>query len=291
MINLNQGVSTPIALTIIIALSVVLVGGVFAYQYYYLPGKETKIPEIKALETPKDETVSGWTCGDTLAYGGDNYDTVLIGSQCWMAENLNVTDGNEDQACTFTRYCHSDNPTNCDTYGGLYQWAGIMCGESSSNSEPSGVQGICPNDWHIPSHYEWVTLERQICSNIGNSGCDTTFPKELIAIVSYLGQEEAITAEGEGSAMAGNEPLWLNGNLDNSGAGNNDFATSGLDVLPAGYRSTDGSYYSLGYDTYFWSSLESDGNAWRRTLYYSRTDVFRRIGNKLFGSSVRCLKD
>ena len=74
MINLNRGVSTPIALTIIIALSVVLVGGVLGYQYYYVILKEeTKIPEIKApetqkTETPKDKTAS-WNTFTNTQYG------------------------------------------------------------------------------------------------------------------------------------------------------------------------------------------------------------------------------
>ena len=229
-----------------------------------------------------------WPCGDTLAYGGDNYDTVLIGSQCWMAENLNVTDGNEAQACTFTRYCYDDNASNCDTYGGLYTWTDMMCGEGSSNSEPSGVQGICPNGWHIPSHYEWVTLERQICSDIGNAGCDTTFSKDLTT--GWFGQDTT-TAEGEGSAMAGNEPLWTNDDIDNSGAGNNDFGTSGLNVLPAGCRETGGSYSALGYNSRIWSSLESGTTAWFRGLHYTHADVARDTDSKLFGFSVRCLKD
>jgi len=243
---------------------------------------------INASAVNLGKDIPPWACEDALAYGGQDYTTVLIGDQCWFAENLNVTDGNEDQTCTFTRYCYDNNSANCDIYGGLYQWADIMCGEASSNSEPSGVQGICPNGWHIPSHYEWITLERQVCSGIGNTGCDTTFPKDLTT--GYFGQDTT-TAEGEGSAMAGNEPLWTNGDIDNAGAGNNDFGTSGLGVLPAGYRNTDGSYSNLSHYTYIWSSLESDANAWRRYLFYNHTDVYRGTNDKLYGFSVRCLKD
>ncbi len=230
-----------------------------------------------------------WSCGDALAYGGQNYTTVLIGSQCWLAENLNVTDGNEAQNCTFTRYCYQWNSANCNTYGGLYTWDDMMCGEASSNAEPSGVQGICPSGWHIPSHYEWVTLERQICSDIGNSDCDTTFPKNLTT-TGWLGQYTT-TGEGEGSAMAGNEPLWTNDDLDNWGAGNNDFGASGLSVLPVGNRHANGAYGNLNNLAYVWSSLDSGVNAWRRILHSSVTSVFRGTGDKLVGFSVRCLKD
>ena len=235
-----------------------------------------------------------WSCGDTLTDSdGQTYSTVLIGSQCWMAENLNVTTtaaAKGDCSGYGYKYCYNDTSSNCDTYGGLYQWATAMCGESSSNSEPSGVQGICPDGWHMPSHYEWVTLERQVCSDIGNSSCDTTFVKDT-STTGWFGQDTT-TAEGEGSAMAGNEALWTNGDIDNAGAGNNDFGTSGLDVLPAGYRRTGGNYTNLSYYASLWSSFQYDAsNAWRRSLYYTHTDVYRLNNSKAYGFSVRCVRD
>ena len=236
--------------------------------------------------------INYWTCGDALSYGGQDYATVLIGTQCWMAENLNVTNGNTDQSCSLTKYCYFEDfygETFCDIYGGLYTWDDMMCGEGSSNSEPSGVQGICPNGWHIPGHYEWITLERQICSDIGNSNCDTTFPRDFT--IGIFGQDTN-TAEGEGSAMAGNEPLWTNGDLDNAGAGNNDFGTSGFTGLPAGYRKPDGNYSIMTYGAYLWSSSENDVDAWHRGLYYTTTNIGHYYHyDKSYGFSVRCLKD
>ncbi|MBU4011343.1 MAG: hypothetical protein KJ882_11325 [Proteobacteria bacterium] len=61
--------------------------------------------------------------------------------------------------------------------------------------------------------------------------------------------------------------------------------------MPAGYRNTDGSYNNLSNNTNIWSSLESDANAWRRNLNYNHTDVNRNTNDKLYGFSVRCLKD
>ncbi|MCK5044539.1 prepilin-type N-terminal cleavage/methylation domain-containing protein [Candidatus Parcubacteria bacterium] len=237
-----------------------------------------------------DIDYTSWSCGDAVDYAGQSYSTVLIGTQCWMAGNLNVINGNTDQSCSITRYCYDDNSVNCNTYGGLYTWNDMMCGEASSNSEPSGVQGICPTGWHIPGHYEWVDLERQICSDIGNSNCETTFPKDTTTF-DWLGQD-TITAEGEGSAMAGNETLWTDDDIDNAGVGNNDFGVSSFNALPSGFRFPVGIYGNLGGSIHIWSSLENDiDSVWIRHLYYSRTDIFQNISGKSNSFSVRCLKD
>lgn len=241
---------------------------------------------------------SSWSCGDTLTDAdSQTYGTVLIGSQCWMAENLNVTTtaaAKGDCSGYGYKYCYNDTSSNCDTYGGLYQWNTMMCGESSSNAEPSGVQGICPSGWHIPSHYEFSTLEQQVCTDIGNNAtsgtCADKFPKDIVT-TGYRGQDTT-TAEGEGSAMAGNEPLWTNGDIDHNGLGDNDFGSSGLNMLPAGYRFTAGSYYNQSVYALLWSAFQSDASlAWRRNLYYTHTDVYRNFNDKAFGYAVRCVRD
>ena len=199
-----------------------------------------------------------------LAYGGQNYTTVPIGTQCWFAENLNVTDGNEDQNCAFTRYCYNNNSDNCAIYGGLYVWADAMCGSSAA-----GAQGLCPNGWHIPTDAEWKTLE--INQGMTQAQADAS---------GWRGTDQ-------GSKLAGNKVLWSNGVLDS----NANFGASGFGALPAGYRGAGGSYSSLGYDTSIWSSLESDVSAWIRNLSSTQTDVGRYPYDKLYGFAVRCLKN
>jgi len=97
-------------------------------------------------------------CGQTLSdpRDGKNYATVQIGTQCWMAQNLNVgtrIDGTATQANngTIEKYCYSDNDANCTTYGGLYQWDEMM-----QYTTTQGVQGICPTGWHLPVDAEWT---------------------------------------------------------------------------------------------------------------------------------------
>jgi uncharacterized protein (TIGR02145 family) len=110
-------------------------------------------------------------------FEGNKYQGVQIGNQIWMAENLKTTHysdgtpipmvlqdsdwenlGNEDKA-----YCYFNNSvSNLNTYGALYTWAATMNGQPSSKNNPSGVQGICPNGWHLPSMTEWEELLKYI---------------------------------------------------------------------------------------------------------------------------------
>lgn len=185
----------------------------------------------------------------TITYEGQTYNTVLIGSQCWMKENLNYATGNS--------WCYDNNSSNCDAYGRLYDWETIMNGESSSNKVPSGVQGICPPGWHVPSDAEW----------------------EIIA--DHLG----------GSVVAGGkmkEAGYAHWDSPNTGATNE----SGFTALPGGVRDANGSFNILGNLGYWWSSTEyNSSNAWGRYLLADDDDVGRLNFDETLGFSLRCLKD
>jgi uncharacterized protein (TIGR02145 family) len=101
-----------------------------------------------------------FTCGNNLTDIRDNkvYPTVQIGSQCWLASNLNfgtILASSQDQRdnCVSEKYCYNDNPINCSNQGGLYQWDELML----YNDTP-GDQGFCPPAWHIPTENDWNTL-------------------------------------------------------------------------------------------------------------------------------------
>ncbi len=98
-------------------------------------------------------------------YEGETYKIVHVGTQCWMAENLNVgqrIDGDcemEDNAVT-EKYCYNDDENNCEEYGGLYSWDELMQYTSLENA-----QGICPEGWHIPDDEVWKILEGRLTVN------------------------------------------------------------------------------------------------------------------------------
>jgi uncharacterized protein (TIGR02145 family) len=139
-------------------------------------------------------------CGSSFidSRNGISYTTVQIGSQCWMAKNLNVGtringSGNQTDNSIIEKYCYDDLESNCDTYGGLYQW-----NEAMQYSITPGVTGICPTGWHIPSNAEYETL-----SNFfgGNSGAGEKL-KETGTIhwlsPNYATNESGFTGIGNG---------------------------------------------------------------------------------------------
>ena len=202
--------------------------------------------------------------GETsFLYEGLTYSIVAIGSQCWMAENLNVgtrINGVNEQTnnSTLEKYCYDDLESNCDIYGGLYQWDEMM-----QYVTTEGAQGICPSGWHIPSDAEWT------------------------ALTTYLGGESVaggkMKSTGTIEAVTG---LWYD---PNAGATNE----SGFTGLPGGYRYYYyGSFDDRGIYGHFWSSTEYSGtHAWDRNLLYYYAYVGRVYNYKTYGFSVRCIED
>jgi hypothetical protein len=105
-------------------------------------------------------------CGASIVtYESKTYNTVQIGDQCWFRENLNVgtkinsTSSGYQQTDNgvLEKYCYNNEESNCDTYGGLYEWT-----EAMQYVTTEGTQGICPSGWHIPSKGEWQTLQTYV---------------------------------------------------------------------------------------------------------------------------------
>ena len=174
--------------------------------------------------------------------------------------------GDQTDNGTVEKYCYSDNTANCDTYGGLYQWDEAM-GYSTSGG---GVQGLCPEGWHLPTDAEWKILEGTVDTQypVGDTVWDNT---------SWRGCDA-------GTHMKSTSGWEGNGIGDNS---------SGFTALPGGNRDDlNGSFSNAGYYGSWWSASEfSSYSAWYRTLYYNRADVFRYYSTKSSGFSVRFLRD
>jgi uncharacterized protein (TIGR02145 family) len=206
-------------------------------------------------------------CGDWLydARDGQNYPTVQIGTQCWMARNLNIgtringdDDPDPDEDSFIAKYCYDDLESNCDIYGGLYHWKVAMDWITEE-----GAQGICLTGWHVPTDGEWTTL------------------------TTYLG---GITIAGGKMKSTGTietgTGLWY---APNDGATNE----SGFTGLPGGYRDyDDGSFGYLGELGYFWSSSRYQPDYPRyHKLDFNYIGAVRDYEYYEYGFSVRCLKD
>lgn len=211
--------------------------------------------------------------GNHIVYGiltdkRDNrtYKTVVIGTQTWMAENLNYLDTIYYPGMKGRNWCYKNKLDSCAKYGRLYTWAVAMdgAGTFSANGKDCGryyetcsptypVRGICPEGWHLPDTTEWKTL---------------------------------FTAVG-GSSIAGimlkSTSGWKNG-----GNGMDDF---GFSALPAGYRGDDDIFRSVGDAALFWSATEYSSTHAYSMLLNDDDASYLSVSYENDGLSVRCLKD
>ena len=209
---------------------------------------------------------------------GQTYKTVKIGTQTWMAENLNYAYTGVPYKYTYidssytsdsTSWCYDNVPANCTKYGRLYTWAAAMdsVGTWSTNGKGCGygkrctptypVRGICPEGWHLPDTTEWHTL---------------------------------FTAVG-GKSTAGKMLKSTSGWNDSKGEDGNGTDAYAFSALPAGYRDYYG-FGSEGYNAYFWSSTKRNSNyAYIMLLFYYDDYAYLDNYSKGNGFSVRCLKD
>jgi len=232
---------------------------------------------------------------DGVEHGGQTYPVVEIGDQCWFAENLNIGDmipsnTNQGTSCVnIEKYCESNDIDNCNNYGGVYQWDQAMCGSSTE-----GAQGICPEGWHIPTHFEWTDMELYICNYAGNSNCETEFPYNYTTTLGRGTNEGAMLKScRQVDSPLGDEcdteedPRW---NSNDNHHGTDYF---GFSSVPHGYRINTGGFNYYRRTTYIWTSTEyhdDSSQAWLRFSRNTNSNISRSQYNKLWGLSVRCIK-
>ena len=215
---------------------------------------------------------------------GNIYNSVKIGSQVWMAENLRVTkypdgtpipmvtENSTWNALTITdrAYTYLNNDVaNAKEWGAYYTWSTVTNGVGS-NTNPSNVQGICPDGWHVPSDAEWQQLEFYL----GMSPSDT----------SIIGRRG--TNEGGKLKEAGLDHFWS----PNSGATNE----TGFTALPAGNRTFNSGFDNLYKYANFWTSRKGTGdNACTRCLYYQYSNIGHYVNDNdnRTGINCRCVKN
>ena len=212
---------------------------------------------------------------------GNEYNTIQIGNQLWMAENLKVTNYRNGEpipkisGCCDWEFLQSGAFLNYDDdenyallYGRLYNWFVI--------DDP---RGIAPQGWHVPSDDEWKELEMYLgMSQADADGGDATFLRNT----GNVGQKLK-SASG-----------WYNGinnesDVDPEVIGTNE---SGFSALAAGYAGNYGLTFDMGYGVIYWTSTDIiGGTAWRRGLGNGSNGVLRYNNGKNYGFSIRCIKD
>ena len=233
-----------------------------------------------ALENcPSVPCAQPFICGTSsvLDIDGNNYETVaIVGTaftQCWTTTNLKVTKYNDGTVIPDLTTSTSNPwaPTSgaraeyvaagvtgyVGTYGYLYNWYAV-----------SDSRKLCPVGWHVPTDAEWSKLVIHL---------DNSASALMVGI-------QSTTA---GTVMKSTSTLWHPASPPIPGTN-----TSGFTALPGGYRNSDGSFGFIGSFAFFWSAPPqfSTSNAWGRLLNNDEK-LYRDTYNKLFGASVRCLRD
>jgi uncharacterized protein (TIGR02145 family) len=225
--------------------------------------------------------------------GGETkvYKTVKIGDQTWMVENLaylpSVSPPSEGSDTDPYYYVYDYQGTdtaaakqhaNYKTYGVLYNWPAAMAGAASSSNNPSQVQGVCPEGWHLPSDEEWSQLQSYLIYNGYNF--------DRSASGNKIGKSLAATTHWETISS-----ISTIGAIGNNLSANN---RSGFSALPGGHRyhGVKG-FLGIGYLGAWWNStLINSSIPWYRQMVYSNVGVYRTDdASKSNGLSVRCVQD
>lgn len=246
-----------------------------AHQTRELQGVETIVLHFDAVSIQ---------CQTLFDYDGNAYSTVVMGNQCWMRENLRTT--HTSMGVLIDDYAYPDHPySNPGTtndmslvapYGLLYNWNAMMNGAASSNAVPSGVQGICPDGWHLPSDREWKQLEVFAGMDpveVNDSGYRSNMAITLCDTLGWL-PSDVLYAPGNMGAPYRN--------------------VTGFSARPAGV-SDDQMASWFGECTFFWtaSTITVGGTTgyWYRSIWNNAHTIVRDISWPHMRFSVRCVRD
>ena len=198
---------------------------------------------------------------------GQTYQTTVIGTQTWMAQNLNY-----DTLDGIGSWCYSNTTANCATYGRMYAWSTTLklpasCDTTSCTIADSTThQGLCPTGWHVSTESDWETLE----AYIGMSATD-------LASIGYRGTNQ-------GTQLQADTSLWLTTSLGTN--------TVGFSALPGGAYTLAQGFVYQGADADFWTASENQADSsWHRYLSRGLATDYRSGYPKTSGFSVRCVEN
>lgn len=261
----KESLSVSMSKLIIVVSLIVCVGAMFGMAGYYLTKYRI---EPMTNNLIKNETVN--ICPSTVTDIDNNiYNTVKIGDQCWIKENLKVT--KNPVGVAITRYCYDNDLNICDTDGGLYDWNTAM-----NSSMTEGTQGICPNGWHIPKDSEWHILENYLT----DKGQTCRSPKSLEWDCETAGTKLKIEGSSGFSGI-------LTGERDSNGlflyqGGAVDFWSS-TEFIPPKMKNDKEIEKVFGSNGNYKYALIRGLSSW--------SSVSRNMYKKVSGLSIRCLKD
>lgn len=246
-------------------------GTLTATNKYYCSAKGWVSLMKWSWDIPKEAYLNPEISYETMTDSRDKqiYKTVKIGTQTWMAENLNYADSTTTPSLKGKSWCFGNKAENCEVAGRFYTWAaaidsvalyddgnGVVCGYGKICTLPATVRGICPNGWHLPNNDEWKILIEEIGGIYDDSGEIFDAGKVLKSQLFFGGSD-----------------------------------SFGFSVLPAGEVYDGGKGSNDGFTAFFWSSTGSNESAYM--IYLNSYDdlMYLSSDDKNHGYSVRCVKD
>ncbi len=211
-----------------------------------LAQQQDQIANLQNALANQSNDDAAFACGTSQVYDvdGNAYNTVKIGQQCWMKENLRVTHTPGGSAISYLVPSRPDNSWE-PRFGYLYVWDVAMNGQFSSTSNPSGVQGICPSGWHVPSISEFTQLTNYVGS-VGDYLCSGNTSRIAKALAANTDWATSSVNCAVGNDLASNNATGLSIlPATNYGPGYNQSATLWLSTQ---YSSSAGETFGLLYD-------------------------------------------
>ena len=214
-------------------------------------------------------------CGTVTDIDGNVYQTVIIGDECWMRENLRTTHYADGRDITPAPKSPNNDPQNVARYGRLYTWFSTLNGAEPTEETDGRVQGPCPDGWHVPANFEWMGLE-DFVGYKDYYRCGTDVNNVAKALASADGWQFDFLTHGADCCI-----------IENTATNN----STGFSVLPAG-SVWNGQAEGFGNNAGFWTCSDGspDTSPIHRFFYTNATVEINCTPKEAF-YSVRCLKN
>ena len=257
----------------------------YYYRAFATNSEGTNIGDVVNFKT-NEETTSSIVYGSfTDSRDSKKYNTVKIGTQTWMAENLaylpSVSPSSVHSQSQAYYYVYDYDGSsvqeakainNYKDFGVIYNWTAAMNGSTYSNEVPSGIKGICPTGWHMPSDDEWRMLREYLINNkYGYEGSGADIAKSLSSKEGWVAYDK----------------LGRPGNMTNT---NN---LSGFSGKPSGKIGYGNKFTNSGYGSFWWSSSNNNNDdiIFKRLYFNNTTLASGYESDSSYGYSIRCIKD
>ena len=214
-------------------------------------------------------------CGTAKDIDGNEYQTVMMGEECWMRENLRTLHYADGRDITPAPEAPNNDPQNIARYGRLYTWHSVLDNAEPTEETDGRVQGPCPDGWHVPANFEWMGVE-DFVGYKDYYRCGTDVNNVAKAMATSEGWQFDFLTKGAACCI-----------IENVSTNN----ATGFSVLPAG-SVWNGQAEGFGTNAGFWTC--SDGSPDTSPIhrfYYTNATVEINCTPKEAFYSLRCVKN